>query len=242
MLENIILDEKQEKVKEILLTPIITSKSFQGISLATTEQERGKEYKFILSGQKYEGMTDEDMSDIAIEFYKMIYGIDILDKETGKLINKQFAGDTMNSYRQIARRKGLSEEKRIAWCKSYHCLANFWILPMDIGRKAIKGISKSQVSKDYMDGFLTVLSEKYGEYSKIYPEYFPQEGIKKFYINQHLNECGYIKKDVIEKITGLEPNEVINRMAELVEKRAEYLSVRYTEKLYNYFEKIKLIN
>jgi hypothetical protein len=228
--------QKKEKVKEILLMPIVSSKSVTGITIA---QRKDDGSKFILSGQKYTGVVDEDMSDIAIAFYEVVYdGIKILDNK-GILVDPQFAGDTMNSYNQIVNREGCSEEKKEEWFGRYHCLANFWILPLEVGRKGIVGVSKSSVSKDYMDGFLIVLEKRYKEYKTKYFDFFGamgdfEEFCKKQYIAPY-------KEDKI-KITGLTPpDESIDIMEELVEARAKLLSEKLSEKLYNLFDEMGIL-
>ena len=90
--------EKKEIVKKFLLLPIIADKAEVGFKLVK-DSDNGKE--MIKSGQKYGGkkkrVADEDMSDIAIEFYKCIYEIeDILDDKY-ELQDNEFAGDTIHS-------------------------------------------------------------------------------------------------------------------------------------------------
>ena len=95
------------------------------------------------------------MSDFTVGFYEIVYK-DLLKCMTllngkGELYNAQFAGDTMNSFNTIANftiNAGKSMAKRTPleeWPEylkdyriRYHCLANFWILPMDIGRTSRK--------------------------------------------------------------------------------------------------------
>ena len=230
--------------------PIVASKSIHGI---TTARRKDDNSLFILSEQKYKNGTDEDMSEIAIEFYKIIYKKifecndllkegSILDEEGG-LKNKSFAGDTMNSYKQISRRKGLTDGEKECWFNKYHCLANFWILPMDIGRGYMNGISKINVSKDYMDGFLKVLSENYEKYKELYPDYFIHNSIEGFYDMHYLVGSGYLGgyKNPI-KITGLNPpKEVIDKMWSLIVKRAEHLSKTKEDELYQLFKNLSLI-
>lgn len=92
------LSENQKKVQELLLMPIVICKGCE------------KPY-FGDEGIIYTGITyvtdggakscDEDMSDIAVGFYEVIYGRSVLN-ENGKLIDKAFAGDTMNLYNRVA--------------------------------------------------------------------------------------------------------------------------------------------
>lgn len=76
------IHKKQNDARKILLTPI----------------EFGEEISFennrIFTKQTYSGSLDPDMSDLAVGFYGIIYGLKILT-DSGKLLKKDFAGDTM---------------------------------------------------------------------------------------------------------------------------------------------------
>lgn len=231
---------REEQVKRILLMPIVSSKSVKGITLA---KRYDKDSEFILSEQKYNNNVDEDMSEIAIEFYKVIYHVNILN-EDGSLRNDQYAGDTMNSYSQITSRVTSSESKKNEWFEAYHCLANFWILPMDVGRKGITKISKSKVSRDYMDGFLKILKERFDDYKSKYPKYFQtMEKIEDFYKFHGLEESGYVNKDIPEQITGLNlADEGIKKMQDLMKLRANFLAQKYMNELFGLFIKYGLIS
>lgn len=228
---------REEQVKKILLMPIISSKDIKGITLATRNDTKES---FILSSHSYGNNSDEDMSNIAIRFYKVIYDIDIIKGE--KLRDVQFAGDVMNSYNQIARRITCSLDKKEEWKKRYHCLANFWILPMEVGRKGIKGFSKSQVSKDYMDGFLQVLKNRYEEYRTRYSKYFEKlSEFDKFCKYHHIQNV-YFENSKCVKITGLEPaNRVIDVMESMCIKRADELCKEKGKVLYELFKEMNLI-
>lgn len=234
-------DDKSKIIKDILLLPIVSSKSVKGITLAKRQDDNSR---FILSEQTYENGTDEDMSDIAIAFYKKIYSIKDILNENGKLINSEYAGDTMNSFNQITRRASCSVEKKEEWFRFYHCLANFWILPMEIGRKHITGISKSQVSKDYMDGFLIVLKDNYEFYKNKYAAFFEdmgdfQEFCKKQYISPYFDNNDYEKTI---KITGLKnADDSIEQMINLIKLRADLLSKEFKEELYNLFNDLGIL-
>ena len=230
---------KSDRVKNILLTPIVASKDVSVITLAKRNDTHGD---FILSGQDYCNNVDSDMSSIAIEFYKVIYNIDNMLNKDGSLFNVQYAGDTMNSFRQITNRLSCKQHKKKEWFEKYHCLANFWILPMEVGRKHVNGISKSQVSKAYMDGFLKVLNYKFTEYKDRYPKYFESiNDIIDFY-KMHGIETIYINNNEPVQITGFNnANDGIDKMIKLIELRADYLSTNYTQELYNLFFKYKLL-
>lgn len=241
------MKNKKDRVKEILLMPIIASKSIKGISMIT---ECNSNRRMILSGQMYKGAPDEDMSDIAVLFYECIYNLEdkLLKENNGEydLYCDQFAGDTMNSYNQIVGRKGCPQSDKEKWFNQYHCLANFWLLPMEVGRKGEEW-SKSKKAKDYMDNFLYVLANNFGEYKKRYPCYFKNlEKIEDFYdmhgFNDEKCKCVIRTEEEYQIISKMAAADRIKRMQEFVDWRAEYLAEQYTEDLYQLFIKEGLIN
>ncbi|MDO4799577.1 MAG: hypothetical protein Q4A52_03550, partial [Bacillota bacterium] len=112
MLQTISKDKKQQ-VYRILTMPIISDKNAGGFQ--------------IRDGKIYSG-----------------YRKSLLDAQ-GYLVDKEFAGDTMCSFHTVANRTpgaGSSASRRTApenwpqilreFYRSYHCLANFWLLPMEL--------------------------------------------------------------------------------------------------------------
>ena len=135
------LNLKQRNVFEILVCPIVATKNINEIGIYLKGDK-----KIILSSQAYEGNPDEDMCDLAIGFYEILYKLkkgEIL-KQLGSVEEWTYAGDTMNSFKTIA--KFSSVDKRNEWNEVYHCLANFWMLPGNIGRKTNKD-SKNSTGK-----------------------------------------------------------------------------------------------
>lgn len=248
------LEKKRRQVYKILLMPIYCKKEFSDI-----EFKEGK----ILTGQKYIQSADEDMSDFAIGFYEILYK-DILKlnpilKENGELFKSEFAGDTMNSFERIANRtpgagkskitRALVEhwpEYLVLFCKQYHCLANFWLLPMDIGRTIRKG-SKAQKSWDYMDRFLKIYIENQEEYKKMYPTYFSMfDSIENFsrmnfLLGSYLNEDMVI--DIYSDGKKYDSHTVIESMQEKIKLRAQYIAKsEYATELWDYFNNLKFFN
>lgn len=241
------LEDKQNYVYKILLTPIYCNKEYSNIEY--------KEDK-ILTGQKYIRSADEDMSNFTIGFYKILYK-DILQqnpilKENGNLFNNEFAGDTINSFARIANRTpgaGKSNKERtlerywpdylVLFNKQYHCLANFWMIPMGIGRTLHKW-SKAKKSWDYMDRFLKTYIENKEIYIKMYPTYFSAfDGIKDF-AQRHFLLGSYINAnmeiDIYSDTKKYDSHAVIKRMQEKVELRARCISEsKYTTELWEYF-------
>jgi len=232
------MSKKSDFIKDILLMPIIVSKSEQGFSIV---KDCNTGEKLIISGQKYNGSVDADMSDIAIEFYKHIYKLENILNDKNQLVCDQFAGDTINSYRYVTNRKGCSQKMKDDWSRQYHCLANFWILPKAVGRMLGK-YSKATIAKDYLDNFLYVLhnQEMYESFKKEYPEYFLNcENIEDFYAMHGFENCDVIIQNINDynKVKCMNADERINRMQKFVEWRATFLAEKYGNELENLFEK-----
>ena len=246
------LNEKQKnEVIKILMTPIKVCGRSSGMPNIYMEK------KVIQSTQTYESSFDEDMSDFAVGFYEVLYkslldGKKILHQE--KLADVEFAGDTMNSFNTIANRvpeAGKSRKQRTdeeVWPEylrhfkdHYHCLANFWLLPMEIGRKSNHRYSKTRC-KDYMDRFLNKISK---EFEKVMDrkKYKDFEEFKKL----HFLEGSYIDAEdgKVLSFSNSSKNtaeEVIESMNQKIYKRAEMIANSPVgEKLSKYFKKYKLI-
>lgn len=241
-------EEKKKIVIDFLQKPII-----RGDAMLLTDSR-------IVSSQTYYSSFDPDMSTIAIEFYKIIYELDSLIDENGLLIDKQFAGDTMCSFNTIAnmvQEAGRSAKTRTPYSEwpdflknyynSYHCLANFWILPIWIGRSWIKmpsehrWASKSKKgTDDYVDRYLSFMKDKqiyerfkikYNEYGKKFDSY------EKFTKNHFLKgDKNYIRDGEIYLFSNNKPENIVNDILELIEARAEAISEsKYCDKLYDLY-------
>ena len=205
-----VTEEKKQQVKKILLTPI-----------ECTTQESVNIFRhngIIYSSQRYSGALDPDMSDIAVEFYNIVYR-DILEpkkilKEEGfykcTLENFDFAGDTMNSFNSIADNvpgAGQSAKRRTEKNKwqeeflqdyhsQYHCLANFWILPWRIGRK--RGTKLNNY--DSVDIFLNKLEEDFNVL-KEYADYFERlKTYDNFCVKHFIVGCELLPTDAVNKM------------------------------------------
>lgn len=245
-------NEKQKEVLKILMTPIEVSSRNQGETIIKIKDN------VICSTQSYEGPFDEDMSDFAVGFYEILYNSLLKDKKIlhqKKLVNNAFAGDTMNSFNTIANRvpeAGKSRKQRTdkeVWPEylsnfkdHYHCLANFWLLPMEIGRKSNHSYSKIKC-KDYMDRFLNKMSKEYGnvEVLNIYGDFEEFKTI-------HFLEGSYIGAEdgkvlSFSNSSKNTPEEVIKSMTQKIYQRAEMIANSPISKdLYDYFENIKELN
>lgn len=247
------LNEKQKnEVIKILMTPIKIHSRNQGKTIIKIKDH------VICSTQTYEGPFDEDMSDFAVGFYEILYKSLLKEKKIlhqKKLVNSAFAGDTMNSFNTIANRvpeAGKSRKQRTdkeVWPEylsnfkdHYHCLANFWLLPMEIGRKSNHSYSKTRC-KDYMDRFLNKISKEYGkvEVLKAYGDYDKFKAV-------HFLEGSYIEAEngKVLSFSNSSKNtaeEVIESMNQNIYKRAEMIANSpIGEKLSKYFKNIKELN
>lgn len=222
-------DKKQNLVKEVLMKSVVCDKSIG----ASPYEKDG----MIFSGQKYYGVADADMSDLAIGFYNILYS-NILDKQgilDGKYIrNCCFAGDTMNSFNTVANlvpEAGPSVKARTnkntwpLWLqeykKQYHCLANFWLLPKRIGRTSKKlnyydsmDIFVNKISKDY-DGTL-IQDVSYFEKISTYEDFAKIHFIEMYGISDELELQNYKKKNA--KVLVEQAQMQINERAEAISK------------------------
>lgn len=239
------MNEKTKKVYKILLTPIICDKNTSKIKIQDG---------IIRSSQLYYGTADEDMSDFSIGFYKIIYK-DLLSNSNGEILNesgypidKEFMGDTMHSFNSLANIILNDASKRVRspiekWPPElveyhlrYHCLANFWIIPMRHGRKSAK-LSKY----DSVDYYLTrvrecLINDKEGYFGKFI-------SWEKFLESQYISN--YVLKD--NPLFIYESNDKNRCIDELKcinnfwESRANEIVYKNADELYEYFYNLGLI-
>ena len=242
------MDEfKRQQVCNILLTPIQCEKH-SGFNderkievgkrgnIINTTQTYWPEYKDRDTGNpfRYKFTPDCDMSDFACGFYEIIYRDifkgNVVDSN-GCLSNKCFAGDTMTS---ISKLSGLRDK--------YHCLANFWLVPMELGRKSNHKLSKTSRYyriDDYMDRFLLLLKYEFSEFKEEFHEYFSDIDNFTKLVDIHMLCESYLDKNYCI----LQYSDVINKetekyLWECIKKRAEVISEsKYALQLYEYFEK-----
>lgn len=237
--------DKQKIVKEFLLLPIKVKRKSE-ILIGDNN---------ILTGQKYLRHKDPDMSNIAVEFYKIIY--DFNDKEDiinskGRLIDKEFAGDTMCSYNTIKnsvhkvvtkdKTKDTILSKYLEWYhKHYHCLANFWILPMKEGR-TLSGKYKKGVIDDYMDRYLDNLNNIYcNGFKSKYPSYTNKFIIFNDFCKKHFLNGSYIKNNEIISFSNNENlADRFETMKKLIEERADCISKsKYCDQLFELYSRYR---
>lgn len=237
------LSTNQKKLMEFLLKPIVIKGRKVLIKI---------DKDCIVSGQKYYGCLDQDMSDVSIAFYEIIYqdcfdNLKLLDSK-GYLIDvdKEFAGDTMNTFETIANlvpQAGKSsslrtdEENWPSFLKQYHSqylrLANFWLLPSAIGRR-----SKKDNYYDSMQLFLHKLSLNFDEYKIKYPKYFKNINNFKQFLELHfLDGLKLNQSQELQSYKFKQADVLISEANKMIKLRAEAIAnSKYSEKLYEYFK------
>lgn len=193
----------------------------------------------IQTGQKHRSTLDEDMSDFAVGFYEIIYK-DILNSKSllndnGYLLNKEFAGDTINSFNTIANitpGAGRSRKQRTPngkwpeylqdYHEKYHCLANFWLIPMEMGRttKGILNKAKKPIN-DYMDCFLEIVHLKI-KFDCCDREYFKCFSSWRDFASKHFLINSYMDQELkIDLYSQYQSDKFIEKVFEKIELRAE---------------------
>lgn len=245
------LDEKQKNIFRLLLCPINVSNR-----LETKFSVNGN----VINSRHTFGTLDPDMSDIAIEFYSIIYKSILNDepilKNDGTLVNDYYVGDTMNSFNTVAR--FASKKKKEQWGNSYHCLANFWLLPSNIGRGSNKKGKSSggtftnpltvesfnKGKRDFMDRFLKIEHqydlEKFAEGHFINGIYVEKDSDTE---NYHVIEFSILQGDGKKEVKNRMIDAIIDTMMNNICKRAYKIvnNKKICENLYSYFNSINII-
>lgn len=247
---------KQKQVYDVLVTPIICDKT-------SNEEKIVRKNGVIFSSQKYCREADPDMSDLAISFYQILYNeklidFDLLDNQ-GYLKNKEFAGDTMNSFTTIAngvvsnelqfkgRKLNISVDPYLIYYKcQYHCLANFWLIPMRDGRQSSK-----RNKYDSLDLYLEYLKDNWeslkkeekvsygrGKYISDYDNYFRNKKLKDF---NNFCKIHYVKKSEADILSLYKNHRYVNLMDIAITsifERAKSISTdkEIYSRLYDYFK------
>ena len=184
----------EQQVYEVLTTPIICDKKCKEIT---------RKNGLIITPQKYYATADEDMSDFAVDFYEIIYEDNLLKnisllKDDRCFKNKELAGDTINSFNTIAnmydgfywKSGNIQIDPYLTFYKvHYHCLANFWVIPMRHGRKSSKKVFDDNFDcpilycESIQKNWETLISDKMITYDKDkeeYPNYFRMFELNEF--------------------------------------------------------------
>lgn len=140
------MTSRQQQVYDILLMPIRSRKASTSISRTDG---------WISSSQRYCYMEDPDMSDFAVGFYEILYGSSLLSgrrmlASDGFVSDVELAGDTMTSFNTLANTilddpdakhrspESVWPEELRVFHQRFCCLANYWVIPMRLGRSGTK--------------------------------------------------------------------------------------------------------
>ena len=237
--------EKQKQVHDVLLMPI------ECTSRSGTNATINKAGNAIKSTQLYKSGPDPDMSDIAIGFYKILYPeIGSILTPEGLLACQEFAGDTMNSFNSIANiTKGAGQSKNSRtpqeeWPEylkkyhaSYHCLANFWVLPIHMGRRTAK-LNR----RDSMDIFLSLLQgDGYETHFKPYPQYLSWADSYSEFVEKHFLGT-YSNIELIPYHEGHAEELVDQAMGRITQRAEDLAKSSYCNSLYDFFYECGLID
>lgn len=202
------------------------------------------------------------MSDFAVGFYEIIYKdflVNRILRSDDGFFDKNFAGDTMSSFNSIANRvpkagkclkSRTSESGWPQWLRDYHaryhCLANFWVIPMEVGRKIGAPLCKGDYGngvEDYMDRFLCFYMDKESEYKTKYSSYFDKfDGFKKFCESNFLLGS-YLdsKAKVVHYSNSSDPEEIVGKINQMIEARASLIAQSpKCSSFFEFFEKYGL--
>ena len=247
-------------IEKVLLTPVLTPN--EHILNEDNKIIRKTSSGEILSTQLYSSSYfDADVSDFVIDFYEIIYK-DILPSrminEDGYFTNDNFAGDSMNSFNTTANKvPAAGKYKKIrteinkwpVFLQDYYnfcsCLANFWLLPVDLGRRIQIGkpINKATNAGDYMDKFLLkIISENvFANPPKAYAQYFKCFSTFEDFCDKHFL-YGYLDNNEIVLYSSNNPESIVENMTNMIKKRARYISKsKYANDLHKLFSMYNLL-
>ncbi len=251
------MTDKQKKIYEILMTTI---KCNERSKKATVIRKNGS---IIETTQTYYSGLDADMSDFSVGFYEILYQ-DILDtkpilNDKKHFFNNDFAGDTMNSFNTIANRvpeAGKAANTRTSaklwpeylqdYNKQYHCLANFWLIPMGIGRTSGELSKTGNGRQDYMDRFLIYFKNNVSKYKYKYSGYFEKINSISDLAERNILMGNYVDTNmVIDEFSNREDANaeiIIEKITEKIKNRAIAISEsKYADALWEYFKTCGLL-
>lgn len=249
--------QKRKQVYEVLLLPIVVKDNKHKKNIF-------REHNKIFSTQQYKLLRegDPDMSDFSCRFYEVMYKNIMVEKSIvggNNLVNIEFAGDIMNSFNTVARlvkEAGRSKEQRTPkeqwptflqeYHDSYHCLANMWMIPSELGRNRANELSKTDKgyqTQDYMDRFLIKLIKNYERYCDEFKEYFSKfKSIEDFIVAHYLEGYVYVDNEVYCYSKKRTPEEIIKSMKDRIKIRASHIALSDKAKdLWSLFNELGLI-
>lgn len=234
------MTENEKKVYNLLLTPIECSKEYTKIRICN---------RVIQTPQLYSSrFIDEDMSDFSIGFYRIVYEDILKDsageilRKDGKYINADYMGDTMHSFNSLANiilgdvskdyrsPKDRWHPKLTDYGRKYHCLANFWVIPMKHGRRSAK-LSRY----DSMDYYLYRVEN---EFIHVKEGYFGKFFDWNCFLATHCISNYKLKNNPLDIYKEKDVDcclKELDRISDAWEKRALELVEKFGDKLYTYF-------
>lgn len=231
------MTDKEKRVYKILLTPIICNKTVPKIYMKDN---------VIYSPKVYRNNQDADMSDFSVGFYKIVYK-NLLEKNNGEILKEDggYIGDTIHSFKSLAnvildnKPDNVPQEswpkKLIDYYSRYHCLANFWVIPMRHGIMSAK--LNPYDSLDYY------LNEVFTGNIKNEDDYFHNFTYESF-LESHGMSWYKILDNPLEKYKSKDKEACIaeiNRIYDFWDKRASEIAKKYNSELYDYFKSLGLI-
>lgn len=248
--------EKRKQVYEVLLTPIIC--------------EKNKELRFqngvIISPQDYYSKPDEDMCNFTVGFYNILYKNKIPEGvllENGDFRDKEFAGDTMHTFKSVANllMKGFYNDELnmeipsipyLDYYKAhYHCLANFWIIPMRHGRTSPKKIKGGKETYDFSEFYLQDVQANWESLRKQDKIQYVRQGRTRTYDNYFLKFESFVELcdthfiSFTEHNAPIKPEDLPDMAIESIRERARKIAFDKSDipnRLWDYFNKLGLID
>lgn len=127
-------------------------------------------------------------------------------------------------------------QQLIDYKNSYHCLANFWLLPMEIGRTTRGELNKAKSPiSDYVDRFLNMINEQvkfagidrpYFHYFKDFQDFADKHFLIGVYVTENLEVIEYSQDE----------STFIEKANQKIKGRAKRITEsKYVDELWNYF-------
>ena len=131
------------------------------------------------------------------------------------------------------------------------CLANFWILPMIVGRKIDNEYCKGYYDKfasdggiqDYMDRFIQKLEGSFDKYKERYVGYFNKIPSLDAFFTSHILNGSYVNNGEVLSFSNYEPIKFVSSATDMIEKRANAIGdSKYMDELWEYFNSYGLFD
>lgn len=164
-------------------------------------------------------------------------------------------GDTMHSFKSLKNViLGNKQSPKEEWPKElidyeskYHCLANFWVIPMSHGRALPARLNKNY---DSLDAYLKIVEDWYSNNVdsgdiKNTEKYFQNFTDYEFFFGIHCMSGHKTSDNPLEIYTSKDKKGCIDEIQSIYDfwdKRSSEIAKKYTSELYDYFDDLGLIN